>query len=1070
MQLLHSNPFSVAEFASLSLLVEPPLTSEPLDPASASNAQDTQSTKGGDDQNDANTNNAAADEAAGPSKPSAARAAAAAAAACTLVGETMTVVSPLATSSATSAHYALEELHAYLSSIDAEERKAEEEFHSKMQRRRERREKRRQKRQEEEEEEVGGDGGGNGRAASQSQSQSQARRGGTNSNNSNTNRRRRVDRGDSLQTLETLGTDYEEDDTDSEGEGGEQSGMSPEDKARQEEKNAEVLLAMLVAASEESKRRETEEKRKKESGDDGDDNEPYDDGAAPEHWYERHMRLRGAVGSDLLRDDGHALYGHHASYYSHHRRTSDVRLFRPRRSGGGMALHYIVVRDTVLVGRICGLLLGSAEATAASAAAAAAASPKSSQDGAAASALRSGSTVSDGNANGKAVSFDTANPSATDPTPAAGPTISAAVLAVGVSGCNSILGTSELVPALPLRFADSVALLQGLGVVSAKSVKAAAAAATSGGGSKYKATSANNLTNILSEARRYARSTLSALLLADADGIATNAMIDAERGALDDDDVKFFAESGPASVKGSNRFRPGSAKGSSGVGSKKFGFSSNKLKRRSGAPASLSSGSRHTLTSSIGGGAGGSSRFGGAAWAASVGPAEKTRILFDQYQILGVAEDDMVIPPYQARSRLEASGKLQRRKRYGRGLNPLDMGPIDLEAFAPPRKSPVGGRRPGGATGSVPPMMSPPKEAASTPRGGSSSLPPTGLSPNESSVGRSPLVSPTSRLSGPRRDTGRTGLRRAPSDRRKTSGRQQQQQQSGDRTPPASAGEAAMDPFAFNEQSMPAQETAATFDPFAFDGAGDGWDMGTGVQGGQTAVATQGRGLVEATPIPLSTPQGVNADGFFEDAPMSPHPPQQIPSSPGPQPTSPGPSLNRLTRQSSQDAVATSTLEAAIAATTISDPPVTSPLQEAPPTVRFQVSVALNEDLTCSYRDSKISSCSVDGMIQVQIKNVEGLSDAMAPDDEPPPFALYLRDPSRHIRSIQENKKYAGGYGAAVASITGENVADGSEHERKYVVTLPKTSSYFPVMRYKCSNDLRPVPIVSCLNYVLSLS
>ena len=1065
MQLLHSSPYPVAEFATLSLLVEPPLVPSQLQPASAADAQDTstQPAKGGD-QKDTH-DNAAADEAAGPPKPSAARAAAAAAAACTLVGETMTVVSPLATSSATSAHCALEELHAYLSSIDAEERKAEEEFHA----RRQRREQRRRKRQEEEQEEAGGGGGsgGGGRAASQSQSQSQSRRGGTNTTNASS-RRRRVDPGDSLQTLETLGTDYEEDDTDSDDgeDGGEQSGASPEDKARQEEKNAEVLLAMLVAASEESKRREAEEKREKESGDDGDDNNGHnDDGAAaPEHWYERHMRLRDAVGSDLLRDDGHALYGHHASYYSHHRRTSDVRVFRPQRSGGGMALHYIVVRDTVLVGRICGLLLGSAEATAASAAAAAAASPKSSQGGAAASALRSGSTVSDGNANGKVVSFDTA-----DPTPA-GPTISAAILAVGVSGCNSILGTSELVPTLPLRFADSITLLQGLGIVSAKSVKAAAAAATSGGGSKYKSTSANNLANILSEARRYARSTLSALLLADADGIATNAMIDAERGALDDDDVQFFAESGPASVKGSNRFRPGSAKGSSGVGSKKFGFSSNKLKRRSGAPAALSGGSRHSLSSSIGGGAGGSSRFGGAAWAASAGPAEKTRILFDQYQILGVAEDDMVIPPYQARARLEASGKLQRRKRYGRGLNPLDMGPIDLEAFAPPRKSPVGGRRPGGATGSVPPMMSPPKDAASTPRGGSSSLPPTGLSPNEIGVGRSPLVSPTSRLSGPRRDTGRTGIRRAPSDRRKTSGRQQQQQQSGDRTPPASAGEAAMDPFAFNEQSMPAQDTAATFDPFAFDGAGDGWDVGAGGQGGQTAAATQGKGLVEATPIPLSTPQGVNADGFFEDTQMSPHPPQQMPLSPGPQPTSPGPSLNRLTRQTTQDAAATSALEAAIAATTISDPPVASPLQGAPPTVRFQVSVALNEDLTCSYRDSKISSCSVDGMIQVQIKNVEGLGDAMAPDDEPPPFALYLRDPSRHIRSIQENKKYAGGYGAAVASITGENVADGSEHERKYVVTLPKTSSYFPVMKYKCSNDLRPVPIVSCLYYILSLS
>ena len=260
-----------------------------------------------------------------------------------------------------------------------------------------------------------------------------------------------------------------------------------------------------------------------------------------------------------------------------------------------------------------------------------------------------------------------------------------------------------------------------------------------------------------------------------------------------------------------------------------------------------------------------------------------------------------------------------------------------------------------------------------------------------------------------------------------------------------------MDPFAFNEESMVAQETAATFDPFAFEGAGDGWDVGPGIQGGPTATAT---------PIPLTTPQSVNADGFFEDAPASPYPPQQS-ASPIPHPNSPGPSLNRHTRQSNQDAAATSALEAAVAATTISDRQLSSTSGETPPKVQFQVSVALNEDLTCSYRDSKISSCSVDGMIQVQVKNVEGLGDGIAADDEPPPFALYLRDPSHHIRVIQENKKYAGGYGAAVASVTGENVAGESEHERKYVLTLPKTSSYFPVMKYKCSNDLRPVPIVS---------
>ena len=30
-----------------------------------------------------------------------------------------------------------------------------------------------------------------------------------------------------------------------------------------------------------------------------------------------------------------------------------------------------------------------------------------------------------------------------------------------------------------------------------------------------------------------------------------------------------------------------------------------------------------------------------------------------------------------------------------------------------------------------------------------------------------------------------------------------------------------------------------------------------------------------------------------------------------------------------------------------------------------------------------------------------------------------------------------------------------------FTISVPKADDYFPVMRYKCSNDLRPVPIVS---------
>jgi hypothetical protein len=108
---------------------------------------------------------------------------------------------------------------------------------------------------------------------------------------------------------------------------------------------------------------------------------------------------------------------------------------------------------------------------------------------------------------------------------------------------------------------------------------------------------------------------------------------------------------------------------------------------------------------------------------------------------------------------------------------------------------------------------------------------------------------------------------------------------------------------------------------------------------------------------------------------------------------------------------------------------------------RLLVNVALNEDLTCFYKLSKLSSCSVEGVVQVQVKTNL---------DEVPPFLLVLRDPSSHILSIQENKKFA------------FDVSRGGEYMFK--ISVPKDDNYFPVMRYKCSDVLRPVPIVSVSN------
>jgi hypothetical protein len=105
------------------------------------------------------------------------------------------------------------------------------------------------------------------------------------------------------------------------------------------------------------------------------------------------------------------------------------------------------------------------------------------------------------------------------------------------------------------------------------------------------------------------------------------------------------------------------------------------------------------------------------------------------------------------------------------------------------------------------------------------------------------------------------------------------------------------------------------------------------------------------------------------------------------------------------------------------------------------INVALNEDLTCFYKLSKLSSCSVEGVVQVQVRsNV----------DRTVPFQLLIKDPSNYIHTIQENKMHA------------RSVIDKMKNsDFAFAVSVPKADEYFPVMRYKCRDDLRPVPIVS---------
>jgi hypothetical protein len=114
-------------------------------------------------------------------------------------------------------------------------------------------------------------------------------------------------------------------------------------------------------------------------------------------------------------------------------------------------------------------------------------------------------------------------------------------------------------------------------------------------------------------------------------------------------------------------------------------------------------------------------------------------------------------------------------------------------------------------------------------------------------------------------------------------------------------------------------------------------------------------------------------------------------------------------------------------------------------TPRMAVNVALNEDLTVSYRQSKISSCSIEGVVQVQVSL--NTSNGV-------PFFLYVRDALKHIKLIQENRRYADDI--TQAAVDQDEV--GADY--KFTVSVPGSDKYFPIMRYKCNPDLRPVPMV----------
>lgn len=62
---------------------------------------------------------------------------------------------------------------------------------------------------------------------------------------------------------------------------------------------------------------------------------------------------------------------------------------------------------------------------------------------------------------------------------------------------------------------------------------------------------------------------------------------------------------------------------------------------------------------------------------------------------------------------------------------------------------------------------------------------------------------------------------------------------------------------------------------------------------------------------------------------------------------------------------------------------------------------------------------------------------------------------------IQENRRYADDMTEALSEYNEEDTGV----DYKFTISVPRADNYFPVMRYKCSNELRPVPIVSSCQF-----
>ncbi len=135
--------------------------------------------------------------------------------------------------------------------------------------------------------------------------------------------------------------------------------------------------------------------------------------------------------------------------------------------------------------------------------------------------------------------------------------------------------------------------------------------------------------------------------------------------------------------------------------------------------------------------------------------------------------------------------------------------------------------------------------------------------------------------------------------------------------------------------------------------------------------------------------------------------------------------------------------------------PPRSPQRQSyvPGSRKLFANVALNEDLSCLYRDSKLSTYSVEGNVQILLK-----SDSTAFV----PFKVALTDVHDHIEMLNENSKYAN-----IVSKEDHMEKDTLGTKFKFMVTLPKYDQFFEILKYKCKSTLIPVPLVSAIALIV---